>query len=326
MKSNIAVVGLGSMGKNHVRVLHDIPDINLVAVADVDSDLVSKVSTQYSATGYQDYKDLIANESLDGLVIAVPTSHHYAVAKYALNQKINILIEKPICKSVSEAEDLIDLAKMQGALLLVGHIERYNPAIIDLKNKLNQGQLGKIFTIYSRRASPLPTRIQDVGVGMDLAIHELDIMRYITDSEVIDIQSNTLYVTGSDHEDTIFSLLKFSNDTLGICDVNWITPTKARTLSVTGEKGMFVVDYLAQDLMFYENPGSVNEIEGSWDFTVKAGNMTKYEVNRKEPLRSELESFANACKHNDKKYFATDGQDGLEALKLTIQVLEKGKQ
>ena len=236
------------------------------------------------------------------------------------------MLEKPISENINQAKSLISLAENTRSLLLVGHIERYNPAIMELKSRLDSGQLGKIFMIHSRRASPHPQRIQDVGVGIDLAIHELDIMRYLTESEVETAHAETLNITGSEFEDSLFGVIRFKkNDALGICDANWITPTKSRMITVTGEKGMFVANYLTQELIFYENPGKTKAIEDSWDFTVKAGTMTQYEIDRKEPLRNELESFAKACLSGESKFFATDGEAGLKALELTLTLLEEAK-
>ena len=225
------------MGKNHARVLCDLDNVNFVAIADSDVEKNKKISAQFNCNIYEDHLRMLENEDLDAVIIAVPTSIHYSVAKTCIERGLHILIEKPICENIDQAKSLISMAELNNTLLLVGHIERYNPAIIELKSRLNAEQLGKIFMIHSRRASPYPQRIQDVGVGIDLAIHELDIMRYLTESEVESLHSEILNVTGSDYEDSLFGVLRFKDNILGICDANWITPTKSRMITVTGEKG-----------------------------------------------------------------------------------------
>ena len=208
--------------------------------------------------------------------------------------------------------------------MAVGHIERFNPAVIELKRRIDNGELGKIFMIHSRRLSPFPRRIQDVGVARDLAIHELDMLRFLTGSEVHYLSAEVSQVMNTKHEDIVFGLLRFKNGILGILDVNWVTPTTVRELSITGEHGMFVVNYLSQDLYFHENPAARVPLNGSvWDFMVDAGNMTRFQIIKKEPLKSELESFINTIK-KDKKPLV-DGQDGLESLKLAIQIIEQRK-
>ena len=196
--------------------------------------------------------------------------------------------------------------------------------MIELKRRIDNGELGKIFMIHSRRLSPFPRRIQDVGVARDLAIHELDMLRFLTGSEVHYLSAEVSQVMNTKHEDIVFGLLRFKNGILGILDVNWVTPTTVRELSITGEHGMFVVNYLSQDLYFHENPAARVPLNGSvWDFMVDAGNMTRFQIIKKEPLKSELESFINTIK-KDKKPLV-DGQDGLESLKLAIQIIEQRK-
>lgn len=182
---------------------------------------------------------------------------------------------------------MIAAAKEARRLLTVGHIERFNPAILELRRRLARGELGRIFEINATRLGPFPARIRDVGVVVDLAPHDLDVMRFLLGSEPIRLFAETEQRIHTDHEDLFVGIMKFANGAIGVLDINWLTPTKKRTLSVTGERGMYVADYIAQDLVFYPNPA---------DASVAEGEMVRRHVDRREPLVVELEAFADAVR------------------------------
>ncbi|PKN52259.1 MAG: gfo/Idh/MocA family oxidoreductase [Deltaproteobacteria bacterium HGW-Deltaproteobacteria-13] len=315
----MAVIGVGSMGRNHARVLMDIPDIQVMGIADKNIINARMVADKYGLPVYEDHNQLFDECSPDAVIIAVPTTLHKEIAMDAVKRGIHVLIEKPIASTTDEAEEIIKMADQNHVTVAVGHIERFNPAVIELKKRIDAGELGQIFMIHARRLSPYPRRISDVGVAKDLATHELDMMRYLTGEEVVHVSAEISKVMHSPHEDIVFGLLRFQNGILGILDVNWVTPTTVRELTITGEKGMFVVNYLSQELFFHENPASRQPLEGSvWDFTVDAGHMTRFQINKREPLRSELESFINAVKTGSKPLI--NGYDGLATLKLVYQI------
>jgi predicted dehydrogenase len=322
----LAVIGVGSMGRNHVRVLKDIPDIDLVGVVDVNVGTAQVMARRYGVRVFGDYSSLFEETPPDALVIAVPTIHHHEIAMAAIQRGMHLLVEKPIAAKVSEAQEMIDAARRKGVFLMIGHIERFNPAVLELKRRIDRGELGQVFMLHARRQSPYPGRIQDVGVASDLATHELDMMRYLANSEVAHMSAEVSYVLRhSGREDIIFGLLRFENGVLGILDVNWVTPTTVREISITGERGMFVVNYLNQDLCFYENPARLSAPEGTiWDFTVQAGNMTRFQINRREPLRSELEAFIESIRKGIPP--PVDGADGLQALRLAQGIIAQRKQ
>jgi predicted dehydrogenase len=325
----VAVIGLGNMGSNHLRILMEMRNVEVVGVSDVNSEIIDEVVRKYKIPVYLDYKDLLIQSHPDCVIVVVPTIYHYKISIFAINRGIHVLVEKPISSTILEAQKMIKLAKKNNVILGVGHIERFNPAIIELKKRIDDDQLGKIFTIHSRRQTPYPIRIKDVGVASDLATHELDMMRYLSGSEVVELSSEVLYVMNTDREDIIFGLIRFKNNILGILDVNWITPTSVRELAITGKKGMFVVNYLTQDLLFYENPvmsriKNMTNWESEKNFNVEAGNMTKYQITKREPLRSELESFIDSVSKG-KKYLI-EGNDGYQALLLAKQIVLAGKE
>ncbi|WP_027720772.1 Gfo/Idh/MocA family protein [Maridesulfovibrio zosterae] len=322
----VAVIGTGAMGQHHVRLYSDIQSCELVGVVDQNVKQTSRLVSLYGGRAYTDYRTMIETEKPDAVTIALPTVLHKQVTMDCLNAGIDVLVEKPIAKTVEEAKEMIVEAKRLNRVLQVGHIERFNPAITQLKERLADGQLGKIFTIHSRRQSPYPFRITDVGVASDLATHELDMMRYISESEVETMSAEVSKVMGTDHEDVVFGLLRFKNEILGILDVNWVTPTKIREVAITGENGMFTVDYLNQQLLFNSNyAAEQNENKSEWfttKFGVSEGDATSFRVDKKEPLRVEIESFLSCCETKAKPLVT--GEDGLESLSLALEIIACG--
>jgi UDP-N-acetylglucosamine 3-dehydrogenase len=281
-----AVIGLGTMGRNHVRVWDDaVEGVELVAVADPDPEALRRATHGRALHGYPDASEMLAAEEIDLVSVVAPTSLHLQITLTALAAGVHVLVEKPIAATRQEAERMMAAAADAGRLLTVGHIERFNPAIRELRRRLAAGELGRIFEIHATRLGPFPARIRDVGVVVDLAPHDLDIMRYLLGSDPIRLYAETERRIHTDHEDLFVGIMKFADGAVGVLDINWLTPTKRRTLSVTGEKGMYVADYLAQDLVFYANPA---------DDSVAEGEVVRRHVERREPLVIELSEFASA--------------------------------
>ncbi len=326
MITKVAVIGVGSMGRNHARVNWELPDVHLVGVADRKETTVNAVAARYNTRAYTDYRQMLDKQKPDAVTIAVPTSWHQEVALEVIQRGIHLLIEKPLASSVEEAETIIHAAQMAQVHLMVGHIERFNPAVIALKQHLANNQLGRLFQVDARRQGPLPERINDVGVVVDLAVHDLDIMRYVTQAEITRIYAETQNGIHSQKEDLLSSVARLSNGTVGTLLINWITPTKIREFNVTGEGGMFKVDYLTQDLYFFENAKANG---GEWESMrvlrgVSEGRMVRYHIEKREPLRVEHESFQTAVR--GEAPIAVSGEDGLIALKLAHAVVESGLQ
>ncbi|MBT5924415.1 Gfo/Idh/MocA family oxidoreductase, partial [Candidatus Woesearchaeota archaeon] len=181
----VGVIGVGLMGRNHARVYADLENVELVAISDPDEVALTKQANRFGCTKYTNYQDMIEKEKLDIVSIAVPTSLHKQVSFNVIAKGINVLLEKPIAPTIQEAKDIIEFAREKNVKLMIGHIERFNPAIIELKKRLDNNELGKIFKIDVSRVGPYTKRMNDVGVVVDLAVHDLDIIRYITGSEVI---------------------------------------------------------------------------------------------------------------------------------------------
>ena len=314
-----AVIGVGAMGANHARVYARMPHTTLVAFADVNPTLRDRIARTYKARPYVDYREMIEKERLDVVTIALPTHLHYQASLETMAAGIHTFVEKPLADSAMAGRKMIEASHRFGVQLGVGHIERYNPAVIALKERLDEGQLGKIYQIHVRRIGPFPPRIKDVGVVFDLATHELNIMEYLTGVGIRSVFAEVKQTLHDRHEDMVSSILRFDDGVIGLMDINWLTPTKIRQLTVLGERGMFQLNYLTQELWFYENRSAQDRWLGLVTVGVTEGNVIKYELAREEPLRAELEAFVDAINHGYNGL--VNGEEGLRAVYLAEQIL-----
>ena len=321
----VAVIGVGSMGKNHARVYSELPEAELVAVADSNDAIAQLVGASYGVRAYTDYRNMLEKEKPEAVTIAVPTALHLDVALDALRAGTHILIEKPIAATLEQGEEIIEASRMYDRCLMVGHIVRFNPAMQALKQRLDAGELGHVFQIFCRRAGPFPARIRDVGVVVDLAPHDIDIMRFLIGMDPIRIYAEIEQLIHTNHEDMIFALLRFPEHITAALEINWLTPTKIREISVLGERGMFRVDDLMQDLYFYENAQVTNDLWHGLKVIkgVSEGCMTRFALQRYEPLKAELQAFLNAVE--GKVEVPVSGKDGLMALELALKLVESGQ-
>ena len=320
----VAVIGVGSMGFNHLRVYSELDGVQVVGISDVSPERLETLKARFQVPTYSDYRKLIEEQKPDAVSITVPTSEHEQVATFALRAGGHVLVEKPIASTVEEGQRLIDLAQEVDRKLMVGHIIRFNPAMQALKARLEAGELGKIFQIFCRRAGPFPARIRDVGVVVDLAPHDVDIMRFLTGLDPLRVFAETEQRIHTDHEDMLFGLLRFPHGITAALEINWLTPTKIRETLVLGEKGMFRVDDLLQDLYFYENSQATGELWAGIKTIrgVSEGKMIRYDLKRQEPLKAEIQAFLDAVR-NDTEVPVT-GEDGLKALDLSLKLVESG--
>jgi len=235
-----------------------------------------------------------------------------------------VLVEKPMAPSEAEATAMVQAAHKAGVLLSVGYVERYNPAVVALRERLEQGAIGRVLQFHARRLSPPPARAGMTSVALDLATHDVDVMRYLAGSEVTRVYAETAQRFQVDNDDLLCATLRFESDATGLLEVNWITPTKVRQLYVTGDEGMFVVDYLLQDLMFFENPrmatewGALQGVRGTGE-----GDMIRFALSRREPLVVEWESFLGALAGQHAPLVS--GEDGVMALRIAQAIQDSGR-
>ena len=319
--TRVAVIGLGTMGRNHVRILSELEGAELAAVCDEDARAVHAASERYGVPGYESWRKMLEAESLSAAVVAVPTRAHLEVAEGALEHGLHVLVEKPIATDLVEGRRLVECARRNGVVLAVGHVERFNPAVRELQRRVAAGDVGRIFQVQTRRQGPFPMRIRDVGVVIDLATHDLDIVRHIVGHEVSRLYAETEQRIHTDHEDMLNGLLRFDNGVVGVIQVNWLTPTKIRELSVLGEGGLFHVNYLTKELTHFKNADADAGIDTARELAgVSEGDVVRYPVSTAEPLQMELSSFLEAVARGGPA--EVDGNDGLRALHLAQALVD----
>jgi len=268
----------------------------LAGVADADPDRAREIGEKYMVPYFTDYRQLL--DRVQVVSIAVPTIRHHAIAMEFLRQGVHCLVEKPITYDLYEAEEMVSVADRNRVNLAVGHIERFNPAVVKLKQIMDAGLLGRLLLISTRRMSPFVPRIKDVGVVMDLATHDIGVVRYLIGKEPISVFSRV----GSERhvkEDHAVIVLTFT-DTTACIEVNWFAPQKVRTLMATGSERTAQLDYAEQSL----------KVQGA------LGGET-IEVQKSEPLKLELEDFLGSVRDGGRP--AVDGAEGMAILKICLE-------
>jgi UDP-N-acetylglucosamine 3-dehydrogenase len=285
------LVGLGVMGRNHARILGSLPGVELVGIADPDG-AKREVPGQ---TAVVDDVDALLALGIDYAVVAAPTTLHLAIGTSLAAAGVHALVEKPLA---NEFEDALALAQMfdeAGLVGAVGHIERYNPALRAARDRLAQGELGDVYQVATRRQSPFPARIADVGAVLDLATHDIDLTRWFTGAAYASVAANTAHKSGRQYEDLVAFVGSLDSGAVSSHLINWLTPVKDRSVSVTGERGTFVIDLLSADLTFCEN----GKVDMEWSDIarfrgVSEGDVVRYAIPKPEPLRTEHEQFRDA--------------------------------
>ena len=314
----IGLAGLGSMGRNHLRNIANHPETILAAVADPEPSAREAAVAQTHAEGYADALEMIEKAQLDGIVVAAPTTYHRSLAMAAIERGIPVLIEKPISATVEDGLAIVAAAAKRHVPVQVGHVERYNPAVVELGRLLREGALPTIYTVQSRRAGPFPARIRDVGVTIDLGTHDVDMLSWIVGERPIRVYAEMAQRIHTDREDLLFGLMSFPSGATGFLDVDWLTPAKRRNLVVVGDKGMFELDYLTQNLTFTSSNIERPELIGGYATTF-SGNVAKIEVEMVEPLRAQLDEFVRILHGGARPQ--VDAEDGLWAVRLANALL-----
>lgn len=304
---NVGVIGVGAMGYNHARVYYKLEEANLVAVSDVSERTLNKVAKKYDAKGFTDYEDLLKDPEIEVVSVCVPTTFHHDVVMEAIKHGKHVLVEKPIAFTLKEAEDMIAAAKEAGVILATGHVERFNPAVQKAKELIDNDVIGDIVSASAKRVGPFPPRIKDVGVTIDLAIHDLDVMNYLFDEDVIQVYGTMNSILEKcEFEDHAEIMINFKNESTGILEVNWLTPYKRRQIEITGTDGIISVDYIEQSIDVY-------------------GKFAQdIDIKHEEPLKEELKSFLNAVVNGTEPEIT--GEDGLKALKMVIAATKSSRE
>jgi predicted dehydrogenase len=296
----VGVIGTGVMGGFHVETWDKLDGATVVAVADPDEQAARARIGRRPIDWACDHRALLERGDIDAISICTPSEHHAAVAMDALRAGLHVLVEKPIATTLEDALRMAATARSQGRKLMVGHVERFNPAVAKLAELVGEGRIGRVFRAHATRVGPLPERIRDAGVAVDLATHDLDIMQLVLGRDITSIYAEGASFRHPTEEDLLTCLLRFGDDgPFGLLDVNWLTPEKRRELTLIGERGMLTASYITQDVWLTE----CAEAPTSWDALAQVrgnaeGASLRIALRRVEPLRRELEAFV-ACVRDD---------------------------
>ncbi len=315
-----AVIGLGMMGRHHARLLQSMPQVDFAGAVDPGGDRFGVISDH--ALLHDTIEALLASgPAPEFAVVAVPTEDHVGAVEQLASAGVSVLVEKPVAGSAEEARRIIALVAQHGVRGAVGHVERCNPALIELRRRTLDGQLGELFLVATERIGPFPERIRDVGVVKDFATHDLDLVRWLGGSALDLVSAQTMHRMDRDHEDVVLATGRLANGTAFNCQVDWLSPTKVRRTRVLGERGMLIADTLSADLTFHEN----GQVRSEWGAAqqqrgVSEGDTTKYALSRREPLLVELERFCAYVSGDDDADVVTL-EEGLETVRAAEAVL-----
>jgi UDP-N-acetylglucosamine 3-dehydrogenase len=300
----VGVVGVGIMGSNHARVYADLPGVSLVGVADPDPRQRDFVSGALGCAAYADVEGLLA-EGVDAVTIAAPTHLHRRLAVACINRGVHVLVEKPIASSVEEGRAIIAAARRAGVTLMIGHVERFNPAVEAIKDAIRHED---ILSIAITRVGPFPPRMSNVGVVIDLAVHDIDLIRWFTNSEIVEVQPQVRSAV-ADREDIALLQFRTASGVLAHINTNWLTPFKARSVTVATKNKYVTGDLLTRQVTecFGFQP------DGSY-------SMRHLSVGHSEPLRAELQAFSSAIRGGSDP--SVTGEEGVDALEIAIRCLQ----
>ncbi len=321
---NLGIIGLGSMGQNHVRVAKDVA--GSVAVFDTDKTRIDAMVAKYGATPYNDYGAMLKDKEIDAVVIVTPTNTHMKIASEAIDAGKHVLCEKPVADDVGEAQKVVDKAKAQGITFAVGHIERHNPAVGYAKKNLDSGQFGDVISLSSRRVSSLPGRIRDVGCILDIGIHDIDTMNYLAgkpESVYCAAGTKTKGISVEDHANL---LINYKNGITASIEVSWLTPMKVRKLWLTCDKAYVEMDYMDQTLTISTSSLPSYDPGNLFNIPLEV-NAQRIALRKQEPLKNEIADFIEAIK-NRRKPLVT-GDDAIlnvRVAKAAIESYKKGKE
>src|SRR3954451_21064942 len=311
------------MGRHHARILQSNPAMRFAGAVDPGGDRFGAVRD--AELVFDDLDALLAGARggvPDFAVVAVPTEEHVGAVRALVAAGVHVLVEKPLAATADEAREIIDLVRGAGLHGAVGHVERCNPALRALRERVQAGQLGDVFLVGTERVGPFPDRVRDVGVVKDLATHDLDLVRWLGDAPIERVAAQTQYRMGREHEDLVLVTGRLDNGRAFNSVVDWLTPTKIRRTRVLGERGMLVADTLNADLFFFANAHvpttgwSESQARGGG----AAGDMPRSALERREPLAAELEAFC-ALVAGDARAPVVTLEEGLDTVAVAEAVL-----
>jgi UDP-N-acetylglucosamine 3-dehydrogenase len=299
----IAIIGAGFWGRNHARNLKELSETRLIAICDKDEARSKSLANLFGVEAYSDSAEMLKRNDIDAVTVCTWSTNLAIEATRALNAGKHVLVEKPMANNVLEAKKIVALARRKQRYLMVGFLMRFIPGLSHIKQAVANGEIGTVVYATARRVSQWPERIGDVGVVKDLAIHDIDITRYLFDDEPVEVYAKAGNLRHKKFEDHAQILVTFKGSKTAFIEANWLTPYKIRKLIVTGSEAIMTLDYITQEI------------------TMETSGQTltpRYEVN--EPLKLELQHFATSVLQ-DKEPIIT-GIDGLKALQIAEGALK----
>jgi len=308
----VGVIGVGNMGQHHARVYNEMPEVELIGLADTDESTLNEVSQRFGVNRYLDYKEFFGK--VDAVSIVVPTSYHYDISRGFLERGVHVLVEKPVTKTIEEIDTLNKIAKENGLILQVGHTERFNPAVQELFNLVE-----KPIFVEANRLGPASARNLDIGVVLELMIHDIDIILSLVKSSVkkVNAMGSSVY---SDFEDIAVAQLVFENGCLATLASSRVTAERVRKLEVTLEDAFVSVDYIDQNITFRRQLSSKYVFDKNSTRYQRKFLLEKPFISKEEPLRLELNHFIQ-CITEGKKPIVS-GDEASNALTLAHKILE----
>lgn len=312
----MGLIGLGSMGRHHARVIREVEGMDLVAVADPHGD---RHGVAGALEVLPDVASLVA-AGIDAAMVAVPTYLHEEVALALAAAGVHTMVEKPIAATAESGQTVAEAFESAGLVGAVGYVERCNPALLEMRRRIAEGELGEVFQITTSRQGPFPGRIADVGVVKDLATHDIDLTAWIAGSSYAQVAAQVTHRSGREHEDMVVATGRLGNGVIVSHTVNWLSPMKVRQTVATGAKGALVANTLTGDLTYVRNGDVRSEWERSSHFRgVSEGDSTRFALARREPLRVEQEAFRDALWGRESPIVSMP--DGVHTLQVVEAVL-----
>ena len=312
------------IGRHHARLLQSSERVEFAGAVDPGGDRYRAVHDRSRV--YASVSELLAADSPpDFAIVAVPTELHLPVVEQLAGAGVSLLVEKPLADSSETARRIVSACAQAGVQAAVGHVERFNPSLQEMRRRVLSGQIGRLFTASTIRSGPFPARIQDVGVVKDLATHDIDLVSWLSDSEIARLAAQTQHLSGRKHEDLVLVTGALQSGAAFNIVSDWVSPTKVRRTRVLGERGMLEADTLSADLTFFENA----DVDVTWDTSqqfrgVSEGNVTRYALRREEPLRVEHERFLDLLEGRPDPGVVTLEQ-GVAIVEVAEAVLESAR-
>ena len=310
--TRVGVVGTGHMGQYHVNVYSELPNVKLAGIADVSKERVAAVAKKFKTKGYTDYRKLIGQ--VDAVTVAVPTGKHYEVAKEFLSAGVHVLLEKPITPTLKEAKELYSIAKKKKVILQVGHVERFNGAVQEVKKIIKNPLL-----VETRRIGPFVQRVQDDGVVLDLMIHDIDIVLNLVDSEIITVNAvgGSVFTKTGDYANV---QIQFKNGCVASLIASRVSQEKVRTLAVSQKDAYISLDYGAQELHVHRQASSQYFLSKEELKYKQESMIERVFVHKDNPLKLEVKHFLDCAMKRAER--SVSPESDLRSLEVALKVQE----